>query len=55
MFGDIVPRGSELVDGAMLQGRHDLHEGAVVVELDTLHAKLDQELEDLGAIDRVTL
>ena len=55
VLSDVVPGGFELANGAMLQGRHDLHEGAVVVQLYALQAQLDEELEDFGAVNGVAL
>ncbi len=55
VLGDEFPGHLELPDGAVVQGRHDLHEGAEVVELDTLCGQLDKELEDLGPVHEVPL
>ncbi len=55
ILGDEFPGHLELPDCAVVQGRHDLHEGTEVVELDTLCGQLDEELQDLGPVHEVPL
>ena len=55
LFGYVVPDRLKTSRGAVLKGRGQLHQRAVVVELVTLPGQLDEELQDLDPVHKVPL